>query len=202
MDKKNFVEALQVLKTLPKRKFKQTYDLIINLRGLNLKKPEQHVELWIQLPFNKGKQTKIGAIVGPELAEQAKAVCDVVVLQSEFPTYTDKKAIKKLARSCDYFIAQANVMPDIAKAFGRVFGPLGKMPNPKAGCVVPPNANLKTLSERLKKTIRIAAKVQPSIKVMVGKEDMPDEEVADNVVAVYSNVVQKLPQETFNIKSV
>ena len=203
MDKKQFIEAIQALKALPKRKFKQTYDFIINLRHLDLKKPEEQVEVWVQLPFDKGKPTKIAALVGPELADQAKANCDFVVTHDNFPRYAaNKKEIKKLSRTYDYFIAQANIMPDVAKTFGRVFGPRGKMPNPKAGCVVPPNANLKQLAERLRKTIKVSAKLQPSAKVIVGTEDMPDEQVADNMQAVYSNVLQKLPQEAFNIKSV
>ncbi len=203
MEKKQFIEAIQALKALPKRKFKQTYDFVINLRQLDLKKPEEQIELWVKLPFDKGKPTKIGALVGPELAEQAKANCDIVIMHDDFPRYAaDKKGIKKLARTYDYFIAQANIMPDVAKTFGRVFGPRGKMPNPKAGCVVPPNANLKALTENLRKTIKVSAKIQPSAKAMVGKEDMPDEQIAENIMAVWSSVLPKLPQEAFNIKSV
>ncbi len=203
MDKKIFIEAIQALKALPKRKFKQTYDFIINLRHLDLKKPEEQVELWVKLPFDKGKPIKVGALVGPELADQAKANCDVVILHDNFPQYAaNKKEVKKLARQYDYFIAQVDIMPDVAKTFGRVFGPRGKMPNPKAGCVVLPNANLKALTETLRKTTKVSAKLQPSVKVMVGIEDMPDEQIAENMMAIYTNVLSKLPQETFNIKSI
>ena len=203
MEKKQFIEAIQALETFPKRKFKQTYDFIMNLRQLDLKKPEEQVETWVKLPFDKGKPTKIGALVGPELQESAKTNCDLVVMHDKFPNYAaNKKEIKKIARQYDYFIAQANIMPDVAKVFGRVFGPRGKMPNPKAGCVVPPNANLKSLTENLRKTIKVSAKLQPSVKVVVGVEGMPAEQVAENMMAVYSSVLQKLPQETFNIKTV
>lgn len=203
MDKKQFLEAIKAAKTYPTRKFKQSFEFVINLKELDLKKPEHQVELWIQLPFDKGRATKIGALVGPELAEAAKAACDVVILHDQFPKYaSDKKAVKKLAREYDYFIAQANIMPDVAKVFGRVFGPRGKMPNPKAGCVVPPNANLKVLAEKLRKTVKVSAKVQPSIKAMVGKEDAPEEQIAENMSAIYSNVIHKLPQEAANVKSV
>jgi len=203
MDKKQFIEAIQALKALPKRKFKQTYDFVINLRHLDLKKPEEQVETWVKLPFDKGKPTKIGALVGPELQEQAKTSCDLVIMHDKFQSYAaNKKEVKKIARQYDYFIAQANIMPDVAKTFGRVFGPRGKMPNPKAGCVVPPNANLKALTENLRKTIKVSARLQPSVKVMVGKEDQADEQIAENMMAVYSSVVQKLPQEAFNIKTV
>jgi len=202
MDKKQFIQAIQALKALPKRKFKQSYEFIINLRGLDLKKPEQQIELWIKLPNPTGKQVKIAALVGPELKEQAQANCDFVILHDDFKKYTNKKDIKKLASQYDYFIAQANIMPDVAKIFGRYFGPRNKMPNPKAGCVVTPNAKLKTLTDNLKLTIKASAKIQPSMKIAIAKEDTEEEKIAENMSAIYSNVLHKLPQETFNIKSV
>lgn len=202
MDKKDFAHALKELRTLPKKNFAQSVEFIAGLTGLNLKKPEEHVELWVQLPHGTGKKTKICALIGPELLEQAKQHCDGFVLQDDFSKYTAKKDIKKLASQYDYFIAQANIMPDVAKAFGRYFGPRGRMPNPKAGCVVPPNANLGPLVEKLRITIKIQAKTQPNIQTSVGTETMSDEELTDNIQAVYSNLVGKLPQEQFNIKNV
>lgn len=202
MDTKQFTQAIQALKALPKRKFKQSYEFIINLKGLDLKKPEHQVELWLKLPYETGKPTKIAALVGPELKDQAKANCDLVILHDDFKKYTAKKDIKKLASQYDYFIAQVNIMPDIAKTFGRYFGPRNKMPNPKAGCVVPINANLKVLTENLRKTIKASGKLQPTIKTTVGIEDMPDEKIAENMNTIYTNVLHKLPQELFNIKSI
>jgi len=93
-------------------------------------------------------------------------------------------------------------MPKIATTFGRVFGPKGKMPHPKAGCVVAPNANLKPLYERLQKTLKIATKNDPIIQCSVGKEDMKDEEVIDNILTVYNALVHALPNEKHNVKSV
>src|SRR3990172_6920050 len=122
------------------------------------------------LPYNRGKKISVCALVGPELAEEAKKVCDGAILSDDFGKYPDKKEIKKLASKYDFFIAQANVMPKVATSFGRVFGPKGKMPNPKAGCIVPPNANLKTLYDKLQKTVRLYAKERPMIQIPVGNE--------------------------------
>lgn len=204
MNKEALQKAIEALKkTSPKRKFTQKYDLIITLKNLDLKVPEQQVEQWISLPHPEGKQTKICALVGGELAEQAKKACDFVILNEEFKLYApDKKKIKKLANEYTYFIAQANMMQEIAKVFGRILGPRGKMPNPKAGCVVPPNANLAPLVERLKKTIKISAKTQPVIKCVVGTEKMSDDHIIENVLAVYSPLIHALPEETNNVKAV
>jgi large subunit ribosomal protein L1 len=203
MNKETFAKAVDIAKKAsPKRKFKQTYDLIINLKDVNLKKPEEQVNLWVALPHSKGKKTKIACLVGPELMEQAKTACDFTVLHDDFPKYTARKDIRRLARGYDYFVAQANIMPDVAKTFGRVFGPKGKMPNPKAGCVVPPNANLKALTEKLSKTIQLVAKTQPTIKCAVGIDEMPDEQVVDNIMTVFTSVTRALPQERNNVKNI
>lgn len=204
VSKEEFTSALQQLKAAsPKRKFSQSVDLIINLKELDLKKPEEQVDLWVPLTHPKGKAVKIAALVGPELQEQAKASCDTVITHDDFKRYEGKKKdIKKLARQHDYFIAQANIMPDVAKFFGRVLGPRGKMPNPKAGCVVPPNANLKALTEKLKKTLHVVAKTQLSAKCSVGKEDMPDDKLLENIMTIYNAVLHALPQEQNNIKSI
>lgn len=204
MEKKEFKEAIaKVRKNSPKRKFKQSFDLIINLKDINLKDSTQQVDLFVGLPYPRGKETKICAIVGAELVQQAKEACNTVITEEDFEKYArNKKLIKKAAVEHQFFIAQANQMTEIAKTFGRVLGPKGKMPNPKAGCVVPPNANLKPLCERLRTTIRVAAKTQPSIKCMIGNEEMKDEEILENVMAVYTQVVRHLPNEDNNIKSI
>ncbi len=195
-------EALTKART-SKRKFKQTVDLIINLKNLDLKKTDNQVEFFMQLHFSKGKKTKICALVGPELAKSAEKTVDKVILQSEFEKYQkDKKISKKLAKEFDFFIAQANIMPQIATAFGKVLGPKGKMPNPKAGCIVPPSANIEPLFNRLKKTIKISAKTTPVIHCVAGNEEMKNEEIADNIKTIYDQLIHHLPNEKNNISSI
>ncbi len=202
--KEEFIKTLQFVRAnSPKRKFAQSIDLIFNLKDLDLKKPEEQLDVWVPLAHARGKAVRVAALVGPEMQEQAKASCDTVITHDDFKKYEGKKRdIKKLAKTHDFFIAQANIMPDVAKFFGRVLGPRGKMPNPKAGCVVPPNANLKLLTEKLRKTLHIVAKTQLSAKCAVGKEDMKDEQIIENIMAVFNAVVHALPQEQNNIKSV
>jgi len=203
MDKKQATETLKVIKeNSTKRNFKQSIDLIVNLKGLDLKKPEHNVNIPVALHYSRGKKLKICALVGPELLSQAKEVCDNAISVDDFGKYTDKRKIKKLATEYDFFVAQATIMAKIATAFGRVFGPKGKMPNPKMGCVVPPNANLKPLYERLQKTLKIATKNDPIIHCSVGKEDTKDEEIIDNIMTVYNSLIHALPNEKHNIKNV
>ncbi len=200
-------ELLKALKTVkgnsPKRKFKQTYDLIINLKNLDIKKTNNQIDTFVQLHHDRGKKVKICALVGPELKTSAKEPCDMVVALDEFDKYTkDKKLTKKLAQDYDFFIAQANIMPKIAAAFGKVLGPKGKMPNPKAGCIVPPNANLVPLVEKLQHTVRVSVKIAPLFQCRIGNEETDDEKLIDNAMIIYNALAHALPNEQNNIKSV
>ena len=203
MDKEQIQAAIAKANDISeKRNFKQSYDLIINLKGLDLKKQEHQIDTFITLPNSRGKKVKVCALVGPELEEQAKSIFDSVILSDNFERYKDKREIKKIANSFDFFIAQANIMPKIATVFGRVFGPRGKMPNPKSGCIVPPNANLKPLHEKLQRTIRVNAKIAPLVQCAIGTEDMNSNEIAENALTVYNALLQILPNEKHNIKDV
>jgi large subunit ribosomal protein L1 len=203
MNQESIIKAIKEAKEKSKkRKFNQSFELIINLTELDLKKPEHQLETWINLP-NINKNNKICGLIGPELKESTKGLCDTIVMHDDFIQYAkDKKLTKKLANNHEFFIGQANIMPDIAKTFGRILGTKGKMPNPKAGCVVPPNANIKVLVENLKKTIKIRAKTQPSIKCKVGTEDMKEEEIAENIATIHKQVLHLLPKEKNNIKNI
>ncbi len=201
--KNDFKKALeQVRSNSQKRNFKQAIDLIINVKDLNLKKPEEQVDTFVILNHLRGKKIKVAALVGPELKDAAKAACDTVILHSDFAKLTKKRDIQKLANDHDFFIAQANIMPDVAKTFGRIFGPRGKMPNPKAGCVVPPNANLTALVERLQKIVKVSIKTQLSFKCRIGTEEMSDDHIIDNLTTVYTALTHALPQEDRNIKNI
>jgi large subunit ribosomal protein L1 len=203
MDKKNVLEALENLKkNSPKRKFSQSFDVIIALKDLDFKKSEQQVDFFVTLHHDTGKKKKVCAFVGPELLDEAKLACDKVIMQDDFSKYT-KQMAKKLADEYDFFIAQATIMTKVAASFGRYLGVRGKMPNPKAGCVVPPKgANLKALIERLQKTVKVSARKVPLIQLRIGTESMVTEQVADNILYVYDQLIHHLPGERNNIQTV
>ena len=204
MNQKEILEAIQKLrKDSKKRQFNQTFDLVMNFKGLDLKNPDHNINTFLQLPHSKGKQNKIGVIVGKELGGKVKDECDEVIHDKDLSALSqDKKKLKKLAKGVDFFMAQADIMPKIATSLGRVLGPMGKMPSPKAGCIVPPTIpSLKPLVDKLRNTVKLQTKNEPGIKVSVGKEDMKDEEIAENILAIYNHIIHLLPQETQNIKN-
>lgn len=203
MNKKSVENAIKELrKEDHKKKFSQSFDLIVNLKDLNLKNPDEQVDFFTTLTHPLGKKVKVAAIVGPELHEKAKDVVDLIITQDDFDKYTsDKKLTKKVASEYDYFIAQADIMPKVAQVFGRVLGPRGKMPNPKLGSVLPGKGQVEPLYERLQKTVRISAKKSPVIQVKVGSEDMKDEDLIENIMLIYNQIIHHTPKEKSNIKN-
>ncbi len=203
MDKESVLEVLEKLRTTTeKRNFKQSFDLIIVLKDLDFKKPEQQLELFLSLPHNTGKKIRVCAMVGPEMKDDAEKVFDMILMQDDFAKY-DKRKARKLAMQYDFFIAQANIMTKVAATFGRYLGVRGKMPNPKAGCVVPPKGvNLQVLHDKLQKTVKISAKKIPMVQLRVGTEEMKDEQIADNVMFIYDQIIHHLPGERHNINAV
>jgi len=202
MEKQDIIQAIKTVRdNSKKRKFIESFDLVINLKGLNLKKEDEKILAFIPLPHTRGKKTRVTALVDQALSTKAKEACSKTILLDDFKKQ-DKKKIKKLARETDYFIAQSTIMPKVAQTFGRVLGPIGKMPNPKAGCVVPPTAELKPLVEKLQKLIKIETKNEQTIKTSIGLISMKDEELVANAIAIYNYVVHHVPQEKNNIKNI
>jgi len=202
MDKQAILKTLEKVKTgSPARKFTQTIDLIVNLRDINIKRAEEQVDIYTDLPYSRDKPVKICGLVDKQLLEAAKTHFDLAIDKEEFDKYTDK-SFRKIAAQYDYFVAQVTIMPLVAKTFGKVLGKKGKVPNPKAGCVVPPTADLKAVRAKLQKQVHLKAKIEPSIKCAIGDEKMDAEKVAENAFQVYNRLKTALPREENNIKDV
>ncbi len=202
MDKTKIIEAIKkVRETTSKKKFDQTFDLSITLKEIDIKNPEHKVDVFITLPHGRGKKRKLCALVGDSLFTEAKTVFDKVILKSDFKNIP-KKEVKKIAIEYDGFIAQGDIMGDIATTFGKALGVRGKMPNPKSGAIVPPKAALKPIYDKLQNVIRVSTKTDSVLRCPVGTESMKDEDIADNIELVYNTVVRGLPQNAKNVKAV
>ncbi len=200
MDKNSFLKALEeAQKKSKKRRFVQSIDLIINLGGSDIKK-QGNINIFVILPHKKSKKATVCALVDEDLAKQARGVFDRTVTKQEFRTL-DKKTLKSIAQ-CDFVVAEATLMTDVAKFFGKLLGPKGKMPNPKTGCVVPPNANILQVYEKLQNLVKLDTKNESSIKCSAGDEGMDRDKLCDNMEAVYNAVMHALPDGVHNIKEV
>jgi large subunit ribosomal protein L1 len=200
LDEKKIQQAVAQLHQ-QKRKFVQSYDLLVSLKDLNLKDPKDQVEFFASVPHALGKKRSVCALVGPEMIDDAKKHTDMALEQSVFEKMP-KKDLRKVAAKYDFFLGQANIMPKIAGSFGRVLGPRGKMPNPKAGCIVPPKAPLAPLIERLQKTVKVSVKKSPNVQTLIGTQGMSEAQVVENITTLYNQIVHNLPKEENNVKAV
>jgi len=194
MEKGQVVKALaEIRKEIKPRKFKQSVDLIINLKSFDAKK--ESVNLFISLP-HKVKDKKIAAF----LSKKSGVV--QTITKPEFDNYKDKKKAKNLAKDFDFFIAHASLMPSVAATFGKFLGPSGKMPSPQLGVITEESdAKINDIIKKAEKIVRIKSK-EPSLKLCIGKEVMKDEEIADNVMTAYNAILNALPRNKDNISSV
>jgi large subunit ribosomal protein L1 len=202
MDKKQVIEAIKKARESPKkRKFSQSIDLIINLKEFDTKR-EAKVEDFIALPNGRGKDAKVCGLVGLEMKNMIGDF-DKVIMINDFGKYTNPRKARKLARSYDFFIGQAELMPQIAKSFGKYFGPIGKMPNPKGGQIVPSKIlNLTPILQRLKKTSKITVAKVPIASCRIGDEKMDNEKLAENIVFAIDHIEHALPRGKANIKNI
>jgi|SRR3989344_5070178 len=202
MDRNSFKKALEELRKISKeRNFKQSVDVNVNLRDLNVKKAEDNVDVFVTLPYKSEKKLKICALVSKDAVEKAK-VFDKVISEVEFPSYTDKKKINNLAKSYDIFVASPNIMAKVATTFGKAFGPKGKMPNPKAAHILLPTLEFDKLRDKLERTVKLKTQKEPIVKCSIGRENMNDDHLADNFMAVYNGLIHALPKEENNVKGV
>jgi len=186
-------QALVELRKSEPRKFDQSVDLIINLQKFDVKR--EQLNIFVSVP-HKAKDKKICGFL------EIKNNNVDTIMKSEFKKYSDKKELKKLIAKYDFFIAQASLMPIVATTFGRVLGPAGKMPSPQLGILM--NVDDKAVNE-LKNKINSSLKIktkEASIKVPVGKQSMKDEEIIENILAIYNTVLKSLSKGKDNIKNI
>jgi len=199
LDTKALLESVKEAKSkAEKRKFVQTVELVINLRDIDMKKPESKIQELIELPHPVGKQIKVCVIASGELALKAKkAGADLVIERAELEALAgDKKKQKALADTYESFIAEAPLMPTVGRVLGAVLGPKGRMPTPVA-----PTANIADTIEKQRKTLLVRMRGQPILQCRIGTEDMPDEQIAENIQAVIRRLEGKLKRGLKNIRS-
>ncbi|RJS89918.1 50S ribosomal protein L1 [Candidatus Bathyarchaeota archaeon] len=196
-------EILRALKELREkrveRNFKQSIDLIVNLKDLDLRRPENRVNLRVELPHGTGKERKVCVFAEGDLALKAReAGVDLILGQDRLRELSsNRKEAKKLLTKYDVFLAEAPLMPLVGRVAGPILGPRGRMPTP-----VPPNAPLEQILERQRRTVLLRSRDRPLVQCSVGTEDMGDEEIAENVEAVLSALVGSLRRGAGNIKSI
>ncbi|MCD6542126.1 MAG: 50S ribosomal protein L1 [Thermoplasmata archaeon] len=199
MDDEKIKEAIKAaLEKSKKRNFKQSVDVAITLKDVDMNNPKNRIDEEVILPNGRGKPAKVAIFAGGELALKARDVVDLIIKPEEIDDLAkDKKKMKKIANEHDFFIAEAPLMPVIGKKLGVVLGPRGKMPKP-----VPPTADIKTIVDNLRKSVKIRSKSNKTFHAVIGTEDMEPEKLAENLKAIIKRLEDKLERGRHNIESI
>ena len=198
VDDKIVAGIRKALEGAKERKFRESVELCINLKDVDLSIPKNRVDEEIPLPKGRGKAVKVALFGTGELAMKARTTADRVLLPDEIDKLAENKRDgRKLATSYSYFIAEAPLMPTIGKRLGKVLAPRGKMPRP-----IPPQADPVPIINAMRNSIRVRSKDRRTFHATVGTRDMKPEDLAENIEAVMRRLVAKLERGQANIHSV
>ncbi|MBE3122898.1 MAG: 50S ribosomal protein L1 [Thermoplasmata archaeon] len=190
-------KAIEESKKL-ERKFKQSVDVVINLKNIDMNDAKNRIEDEVMLPHGRGIDAKLALFASGDLALKSKTHVDLLIKPEEIEELAkDKKKFKKIADEYDFFIAEAPLMPTIGKTLGIILGPRGKMPKP-----VPPNIDIANMAKSLRKTVKVRSKTTKTIHAIVGREEMDAQHIADNIDAILKRLEGKLERGKLNIGSV
>ncbi|WP_277552972.1 50S ribosomal protein L1 [Halobaculum limi] len=188
----------QALENAPARNFRETVDLAINLRDLDLNDPSNRVDDEVVLPAGTGQETQIVVIAEGETALRAEDVADDVLSGDDLSELaSDEDAAKDLAEETDFFIAEADMMQDVASNLGRILGPRGKMPTP-----LQPDDDVVETVNRMKNTVQIRSRDRRTFHTRVGAQDMSADEIADNIDVIIRRLEADLEKGPLNIDAI
>lgn len=199
MDRDEIAEKLRtLLEDSPKRGFRESVELAVNLKNLDLSDPNNRVEDEIVLPHGRGKEARVGLFGSGELAVKARDVADVVIEPEEIEDLADDQtAAKRIAKDTDFFLAEAPLMPTIGRTLGPVLGPRGKMPRP-----IPPGQDPDSQIDSLRRTTRMRSRDKRTFHIYVGTRDMDPDQIAENIDTVLDRLTRSLEKRRHNIDSV
>ena len=198
MADKHSVETIKkLLEAAKPRAFKESVEVAVNLRDVDLSIPKNRIDEEVALPKGRGKPIRVAVVASGELALKAKNAADLVIQPQEIEEYaSNKRKARALAKAYDFFIAEAPLMPVIGKRLGIVLGPRGKMPRP-----IPPTADPTNLINALRNTVRVRSRDKRTFHAAIGTRDMPPEDLAENLDALMRRLIGKLERGRFNIQS-
>jgi large subunit ribosomal protein L1 len=176
-------EAVGLVKDSSFAKFDETVDVAVNL-GVDPRHADQVVRGTVVLPHGTGKPVRVLVITqGDRVREAEAAGADFVGIE-----YIQK--IKDGWLDCDVIVATPDVMGQLG-ALGRVLGPRGLMPNPKAGTVTMDVSR----AVREIKAGKIEFRVDKSgnVHAPVGKVSFSKDQLAANVQAFMDTIVRAKP---------
>jgi large subunit ribosomal protein L1 len=178
-------EAVQLVKSMSFAKFDETVEVVFKL-GIDPRKADQLVRGTVSLPHGTGKNVRVAVFAqGDKVREAEAAGADIV---------GGKELVEEIqaGRALDFEVAIAtpDLMAEVGK-LGRVLGPRGLMPNPKAGTVTFDVA--KAVEEFKAGRIEYRNDRYGNVHAPIGKVSFSDEQLDENLAALSSEIVRARP---------
>jgi large subunit ribosomal protein L1 len=179
-------QGVDALKTFAPTKFDQSVELIFSL-GIDAKQADQAIRSSISLPHGIGKSKRVVAFCPDHLVEQAtaagaiKAGGQALVQQIEKDNFTD----------FDVAISTPDMMRFVGR-LGKVLGPKGLMPSPKAGTVTPNIAA--AVKEYAAGKVEFRNDTGGNVHCVVGKMSFDKPKLVDNINQMVATIRRLKPQ--------
>jgi large subunit ribosomal protein L1 len=179
-------KAVDAVKAFPPTKFDQSVELIFSL-GIDPKQADQAIRSSISLPHGIGKSKRVVAFCPDHLADAAKAAGAIkaggqaLVQEIEKDNFSD----------FDVAISTPDMMRFVGR-LGKVLGPKGLMPSPKAGTVTPDIAN--AVKEYAAGKVEFRNDTGGNVHCVVGKVSFETPKLVDNINAMIATIRKLKPQ--------
>jgi large subunit ribosomal protein L1 len=179
-------QAVEVLKSFPPAKFDQSVELIFNL-GIDPKQADQMIRSSLSLPHGVGKSKRVVAFCPEHLVAAATAAGAIRAGGQELVQSIEKENFTDF----DVAIATPDMMRFVGR-LGKVLGPKGLMPSPKAGTVTPNIAD--AVKEYAAGKVEFRNDAGGNVHSVVGKISFDTPKLVDNINAMIAAVRKLKPQ--------
>jgi large subunit ribosomal protein L1 len=177
-------EAVRLLKQFPAAKFDETVELALRL-GVDPRKAEQMIRGTVNLPHGTGRSVRVAAFAQGDKAREAQEAGADIVGGEDLVNEVLKGTI-----DFDAAVATPDMMPVVGKA-GRVLGPRGLMPNPKAGTVTPDIG--KAVRDIKGGKVEYRVDRQGNLHLLIGKRSFEEQRLLENYLTVVDEIIRAKP---------
>ena len=180
-------EALALVKQFATAKFDEAIDVAVNL-GIDASKSDQQVRGSTVLPNGTGKTVRVLVFAqGDGAAAAREAGADVVA--------DDDETIARIQggwTDFDVAIATPDMMGKVGR-LGRILGPRGLMPNPKAGTVVPAEDIARVINESKAGRVEFRIDKTSNLHIPIGKVSFDEKALYENLAALMEAIKKAKP---------
>jgi len=176
-------DAVKLVKQAAFAKFNETVDVAVRL-GVDPRHADQVVRGTVVLPHGTGKSVRVLVITQGDKVKEAEAA------GADFAGIEYVQKLKDGWLECDVIVATPDVMGQLGQ-LGRILGPRGLMPNPKAGTVTLDVA--KAVREIKAGKIEFRVDKTGNVHAPIGKINFSEQQLAENLQAFMETIVRAKP---------